>query len=305
MVLVIGSINMDVSFQVQDIPHPGETVMASGVKKSPGGKGANQAYAASKLGGKVTMLGCVGQDENGEALLASLDSAGVDISHIKKQADNATSSAFICVSASGENSIVVDSSANALVSPDYLAENESLFENAEYCILQMEIPYETVSAAIALCQKHQVKVVLNPSPLTAFDKQLLYGVDYLVPNETEASALIGMSYEQASEQDWNAFMQEYHIKNLIITLGKQGCRYYDGSKPSQAYPSERRDAIDTTGAGDTFLGALVAALSQGETIHNAIRYANAASGIEVTRHGAQQAVPTKEEVEYDLKEHSN
>ena len=100
MVLVIGSINMDVSFQVQDIPHPGETVMASGVKKSPGGKGANQAYAASKLGGKVTMLGCVGQDENGDALLASLNSAGVDISHIKKQADNATSSAFICVSSS-------------------------------------------------------------------------------------------------------------------------------------------------------------------------------------------------------------
>ena len=305
MVLVIGSINMDVSFRVQDIPYPGETVVASGVKKSPGGKGANQAYAASKLGGKVSMLGCIGQDENGEVLLASLDSAGVDISHIKKQTDVATSSAFICVSSSGENSIVVDSSANALVSPDYLAENEPLFENAEYCILQMEIPYETVSAAITLCQKHHVKIVLNPSPLTAFDNQLLYGVDYLVPNETEASALIGMPYAQTDEQDWIAFMRKYRIKNLIITLGKQGCRYYDGSESSQAYSSERRTAIDTTGAGDTFLGALVAALSQGETIRNAIRYANTASGIEVTRHGAQQAVPTKEEVEHDLKEHSN
>lgn len=305
MVLVIGSINMDVSFQVRDIPRPGETIMASGAKKSPGGKGANQAYAASKLGGKVTMLGCVGKDENGETLLASLASAGVDTSRIKRQPGIETSSAFICVSGSGENSIVVDSSANALVSSAYLLESEPLFENAEYCVLQMEIPRETVATAITLCKKHHVKIVLNPSPLTTFDNALLYGVDYLVPNETEAATLIGKPYEQTDEQDWISFMRKYHIGQMIITLGKQGCRYYDGSNPSQAYPSERRTAIDTTGAGDTFLGALVAALSQGEAISNAIRYANAASGIEVTRHGAQQAVPTKEEVEHDLKEHSH
>lgn len=305
MVLVIGSINMDVSFQVQDIPHPGETVMASGVKKNPGGKGANQAYAAAKLGGNVVMLGCVGWDESGDALLESLDSVGVDISHIKKQTDNATSSAFICVSSSGENSIVVDSSANALVSSAYLMENESLFENAEYCVLQMEIPYETVSTAIMLCQKHNVKIVLNPSPLTAFNNELLYGVDYLVPNETEASKLIGIPYEKTIEQDWISFMQKYHIENLIITLGKRGCRYYDGSRLSKEYASQKRNAIDSTGAGDTFLGALVAALSQGKTIQNAICYANVASGIEVTRHGAQQAVPTKEEVEYEFKEYFN
>lgn len=303
MVLVIGSINMDVSYQVQAIPHPGETVMAMGVKKSPGGKGANQAYAASKLGSEVTMLGCVGQDENGEALLSSLRSAGVDTSYIKRQADTASSSAFICVSSRGENCIVVDSSANAMVTPSYLAENEWLFDKAEYCILQMEIPHETVAKAIALCKKHHVEVVLNPSPLTSLDKSILCGVDYLIPNETEASALVGVPYEQADEKDWSAFMQMYRIENMIITLGDQGCRYYDGRNPSRAYPSKKKKAVDTTGAGDTFLGAFVAALSQGKTLDEAIIYANTASGIEVTRQGAQEAIPTKAEVENELEKH--
>lgn len=303
MVLVIGSINMDVSYQVQEIPHPGETVMAMGVKKSPGGKGANQAYAASKLGGEVTMLGCVGQDENGEALLSSLRSAGVDTSYIKKQADTPSSSAFICVSSGGENCIVVDSSANAMVTPSYLMENEWLFDKAEYCILQMEIPHETVTKAIALCKKHHVKVVLNPSPLTSLDKSILCGVDYLIPNETEASELVSAPYEQVDEKDWSAFMQMYSIGSMIITLGDQGCRYYDGKNPSCAYPSKKKKAVDTTGAGDTFLGAFVAALSQGKTLDEAIVYANTASGIEVTRQGAQEAIPTKAEVENELEKH--
>lgn len=305
MILVIGSINMDISFRVKNIPHAGETVMSHGVEKSSGGKGANQAYAASKLGGEVTMLGCVGRDENGEALLSSLESAGVDITHVKKQIGCASSSAFICVSDNGENCIVVDSSANKLVSTKYLVENESLFKDAEYCVLQMEIPAETVSEAIKLSRKHNVKVVLNPSPLTSFNDALLYGVDYLVPNEAEASSLIGNDYEKTKEDDWMSFMQKYDIGNMIITLGKHGCRYYDGVNPSVLFPSEKKNAVDTTGAGDTFLGALVAALSNGKTITDAVVYANTASGIEVTRRGTQKAVPTKEEVEYELEKHSN
>ncbi len=305
MILVIGSMNMDVSFKVKDIPHPGETVMAYGVEKSSGGKGANQAYAASKLGGSVVMLGCVGEDENGTALLDSLKSAGVDISHIKRQSDKTTSSAFICVSSSGENCIVVDSSANQLVSPEYLISKEALFDEAEYCVLQMEIPTETVSCAIELCKKHSVKVVLNPSPLTSFNESFLYGVDYLVPNESEAAALIGIDYEKTGDDDWNAFMHKYSIRNLIITLGKDGCCCYDGVNPSVVFPSRKRDAVDTTGAGDTFLGAFVSALSKGKAISEAICYANTASGIEVTRHGTQKAVPTKDEVEYELEKHSN
>lgn len=305
MVLVIGSINMDVSFSVQNIPRPGETIMATGVKRSPGGKGANQAYAAAKLGASVTMLGCVGQDESGDALLASLRDGGVDTDYIRRAEDIPTSNAFICVSASGENSIVVDSSANALVSKEYLLEHEVLFEMAEYCVLQMEIPPETVAKAIELCKKHGVKIVLNPSPLTAFDPDFLQGVEYLIPNETEAASLIGTDFEKTSETDWRDFMRDHSIKNMVITLGKQGCRYYDGVNDSKPYPSQKRAVIDTTGAGDTFLGAIVAALSQGSAISNAIIYANTASGIEVTRRGAQEAVPAREEVEHELKKHSD
>lgn len=232
MILDIGSINMDICLQVKEIPLAGETVLSQGVLKSPGGKGANQAVAAAKLGSHVVMLGCIGNDENGRVLLESLGNAGVDIQYLMQKDNVPSSTAYICVSEAGENSIVVDSSANRLVFPAYLRQHESLFQRADFCLLQMEIPVETIYTAIALCHAHGVKVVLNPSPLSSFDFSLLRHIDYLIPNKAEASTPLGKNFDDATEQDWNDFMEKYEIQNLIVTLGHSGaCRYKIGEPP--------------------------------------------------------------------------
>lgn len=300
MILVVGSINMDICLRVKDIPKPGETVMSMSVEKNPGGKGANQAVAAAKLGADVTMLGCVGNDEHGDVLLKSLREAGVDTTYILRKAELASSSAFICVADSGENSIVVDSSANMYVSPEYLIQHEDLFRQAEYCVVQMEIPSDAVKTAIELSHRYGLKVVLNPSPLNGFDSSLLHNVDYLIPNEEEAASLLGKSFDEASDEDWNNFMAKFAIQNMIITLGKRGSRHYQLNCTPVTYPSRTRVAVDTTGAGDTFLGAFVSSLSSGCSISEAVTYANIASGISVTRRGAQRSMPTKEEVLSEL-----
>lgn len=291
MILVVGSINMDICLRVQDIPRPGETVLSQSISKNPGGKGANQAVAAAKLGGEVVMLGCVGDDEHGGMLLHSLSSAGVDTQHILILPGCASSSAFICIADSGENAIVVDSSANMFVSPEYLLEHEQLFREAEFCVLQMEIPSQSVRTAMQLSKKHGTKVVLNPSPLSGFDKSLLHGIDVLIPNESEAAALM-------EGQDFEAFMAHYGIGQMIVTLGSKGCMQYSSQGEPRFSPSAPRKAVDTTGAGDTFLGAFVTALS--EKNPDALAFANTAAGIAVTRQGAQQAMPTRCEVLSEL-----
>lgn len=297
MILVVGSINMDIVFQVTDIPRPGETVMASSTRKSPGGKGANQAVAAAKLGGDVVMLGCVGQDENGSALVASMKAAGVNTSYLLLAEDADTSCAYICVSASGENCIVVDSSANMLVSPAYLDAHEDLFAKAEYCVLQLEIPMETVKHAMSLSRKHGVKVIFNPSPMSSFDEALLKDVDYLIPNEVEAAQLLHVEDALAlTEADWQSFMARHGIQHVVMTAGKLGAYHHEAGKSCNDYPTTPQKAVDTTGAGDTFLGAFAAQINAGRTHGEAISFANRASGIAVTRQGAQNAMPTMAEV---------
>lgn len=291
MILVVGSINMDICLRVKDIPRPGETVLSQSISKNPGGKGANQAVAAAKLGGEVVMLGCVGDDEHGGMLFHSLQSAGVNTQHILIRQGCASSSAFICIADSGENAIVVDSSANMFVSPEYLLEHEQLFREAEFCVLQMEIPAPSVRTAMQLSKKHGVKVVLNPSPLSGFDKSFLHGVDVLIPNESEAAALM-------EGQDPEAFMAHYGIGQMIVTLGSKGCMQYSRQAEPRFSPSTPRKAVDTTGAGDTFLSAFVTALS--EKNPDALAFANTAAGIAVTRQGAQQAMPTRCEVLSEL-----
>lgn len=169
MILVIGSINMDVSFRVRELPRPGETVLSCSCKKSPGGKGANQAVAASRLGSQVIMLGCLGDDEDSQTLIRSMRAAGVNTDHLRISKGQSSPCAFICVSDSGENCIVVNSSTNQNVTPEYLLENEALFDEVSHCVMQMEIPAETVKTALALCKKHQVQAILNPSPVDGLD----------------------------------------------------------------------------------------------------------------------------------------
>ena len=302
MILVVGSINMDVNILLDHILRPGETLLCRGsVFKSPGGKGSNQAVAAAKLGAQVVMLGCVGKDENGQQMRKALSDAGVDTQYVLVREDQPTSTAYINVAASGENAIAVDSSANMLVSAEYIQSHEALFRQADYCVFQLEIPVETVRTACELCRKYGVKTVLNPSPMHPEAGSLLTGIDYLIPNETEAEGLLGKPYDQSSEDDWQAFMARYELGNMIITLGSKGCRYFAASQPSVVYPTRKRQAVDTCGAGDTFLGGFVTALSEGKCEADAIAFASSAAGIQITRSGAQAAMPSRSEVDEDMK----
>lgn len=298
MILVVGSINMDIVFEVHGIPSPGQTVLAHNKTTNPGGKGANQAVAASKLGADVVLLGCVGNDGNGAALLESLNNAGVNTDYVLRTDKANTSAAYICVSDAGENAIVVDSSANNLVTPEYLMAHEHLFKQADYCILQMEIPEDTVKKAIVLSHVNSVKVVLNPSPLDHFDMSILDGVEYIIANNDEATALIDMpALPEITADSWVHFMRCHGIRNLIITQGEKGAHHYIASGNDTFYPSQAQHAIDTTGAGDTFLGAFTYAIANNYTTDTAITFANAAAGITVTRKGAQKSFPNKEEVD--------
>lgn len=301
MVLVVGSINMDVNILLDHILRPGETLLCrESVFKSPGGKGSNQAVAAAKLGAEVVMLGCVGKDENGQQMLASLQSAGVTTDYVMVKEDCPTSTAYINVAASGENAIAVDSSANMHVSAEYVTSHAELFAKADYCVFQLEIPIETVKAAMKLCAKYNVKTVLNPSPMHVRATELLHGVDYLIPNETEAEGLLGKPYEQTCDDDWQAFMEKHKVSHMVITLGSQGCKYYEAGMAPVACPTKERKAVDTCGAGDTFLGGFVTALSEGKNELEAIGFAASAAGIQITRSGAQAAMPTRAEVMDDM-----
>lgn len=300
MILVVGSINMDICMKVDTIPTPGETVLAEQVTKNCGGKGANQAVAAARAGADITILGCVGKDENGEQLLLSLENAGVNTDYIMKSSDSPSSTAYICISKNGENSIVVDSSSNKLVSVEYLEAHEFLFENADYCIVQMEIPVETVKYAIELCKEHNVKIIMNPSPLSKFDIGLVHGVDYLMPNKLELSELLGKNSELICDEDCRKFMKNNSIRNMVVTLGSLGCKIFDYNNVT-LIKAQKRKVVDTTGAGDTFLGAFVTAISESKTINDAALFANIASGISVTRFGAQGSMPERKEVDYEFK----
>ena len=303
MVLVVGSINMDVNILLEHILRPGETLLCrSSVFKSPGGKGSNQAVAAAKLGADVVMLGCVGKDENGQQMLASLQSAGVNTDYVMVKEDCPTSTAYINVAANGENAIAVDSSANMHVSAEYVTSHAELFAKADYCVFQLEIPVETVKAAIGLCRKYNVKTVLNPSPMHPRAVELLTGIDYLIPNETEAEGLLGKPYEETTDADWQAFMEKYRLGHMVITLGSQGCKYYEAGKAPVLYPTRPRQAVDTCGAGDTFLGGFVTAMAEGKNEADAISFAASAAGIQITRSGAQAALPTRTEVEEDMQQ---
>ena len=296
MILTVGSINQDIVLNTDEIPAPGETVMALDTECNAGGKGANQAVACSLCGSDVVMLGCVGNDAAGEFLLASMKNSNVDISKIKKE-NCKTSTAYICVSEKGENSIIVDSKANKCVGSSYLLSQEQQFEKAEYCILQREIPDESIHLAMQLCRKYNVKTVWNPSPVKGIHCEDLQGLYVLVPNEHEAQVLCGKPVDQMRDRDWIEFLDHYQIANLVLTLGSRGCMLVDINRNVEWIDAFPCTVVDTTGAGDTFLGALVARLAEGSSLTEAARFANAAGSLQCSRPGAQKAMPGRTEIE--------
>lgn len=297
-ILVIGSLNMDMVIPVKELPQKGETILGGAPDYIPGGKGANQACAAGKLGGSVTMLGKVGRDEMGRRLKDNLAAAGVDVAHVAETPDAPTGMAVIYVSETGSNSIVVIPGANGLCDRAYIEANEELIAAHDIIVLQLEIPYDAVFRAIQLAKKHGRLVVLNPAPAPdSLPAEVIASLDYFTPNETEMARIAGMPVGGTEEAvAAGRRLVEAGVGTVLATLGEAGALLVT-AETAQVIPTLRVEAVDTTAAGDTFNGAFVTALAEGMPEAEAIVFGNKAAAISVTRKGAQTSIPTRGEVD--------
>jgi ribokinase len=301
-IVVIGSLNMDLVVTVGSLPKKGETVRGSDLMRIPGGKGANQATVASLLGSQVSMIGSVGQDEFGSILINNLSRYGVDTTGIIIDPQIVTGTALIMVDRKGDNSIVISPGANSRTSPEDIDRHEELIKKAKLVLLQLEIPLNTISHVIDLAQKHHVPVVLNPAPVAEIPTSTLKKVSYLIPNEIEAAQLSGIDVQDlhSAEQAANKFL-DLGVEVVVITLGRNGCLVKDRRQTLHA-PAPKVKVIDSTAAGDAFIGAFSSRIIQGHSLSDAARFANCAGALTVTRRGAQTSLPTLEEMNKYLSE---
>jgi len=304
--VVAGSLNMDFVVSVDHLPAPGETVLGRDFQMIPGGKGANQACAAGKLGAgsvAVRMIGRVGYDIFADHLKASLSAAGVDVAAIHAVRSQPTGVALIWVDRRGQNSIVVASGANHALAAADVESMRPVFRGASLALFQLETPLDTVSAALAVARAEGLRTMLDPAPAQPLTRALLEQVDILTPNEGEALMLLGRPAARVSVADAAELagaLRALGPRTVVLKLGDQGCWYEDeaGQRHVPAFPVEVRD---TTAAGDTFNAALAVALAENQPIDGALRFANAAAAISVTRLGAQASAPTRAEVDRFLK----
>lgn len=297
-ILIVGSLNMDMVIGMAHMPLPGETVLGNSISYVPGGKGANQAYAVGKLGGNAVMLGCIGEDEIGSRLVENLGESGTETRYIEKKEGLPSGTASIYVNEEGNNSIVVIAGANGACDTAYLERNEKLIRESDYIVLQMEIPYDAVFYSIRKAAEYGKTVILNPAPAPAgLPADILSMVDYFTPNKTELLKLGGFQELTDENVEMVAYrLVEAGVKNVIVTMGDKGVLLVNKDRV-QAFPARKVEAVDTTAAGDCFNGALAVGLSEGMDLDSAIRFANAASSIVVTRNGAQSSIPDRSEVD--------
>ncbi|STQ89625.1 ribokinase [Iodobacter fluviatilis] len=291
-VVVVGSINMDLVVHTQQFPRMGETLFGEQFATHPGGKGANQAVAAQRLGASVAMVGCVGNDEFGQTLTAGLAAEGIDTRWLKTSPDTATGVALITL-CQGDNAIVVVPGANMQLSPSDISAAEAAFIDADIILSQLEIPLDTVLAAAKLAQKHSKPFFLNPAPAQALPAELLALCTLLTPNEFELLEALG-----ESEADWKTVLAKHRA---VMTKGSDGAWFNQGGQ-LQHQAGFKVDLVDSTGAGDTFNGALATFWHLG--IAEATQRASAAGALSVTRAGAQGGMPTLAELEQFLKTQS-
>lgn len=296
-ILVIGSLNMDMVVNADHIPLAGETILGRNMTLVPGGKGANQACAAGRLGADTVMFGALGRDSNGRLLESSLRESGVDVSRLLWREDAETGLAMITVSDRGDNSIVVVPGANGTLTPQDLDANRDLIEGSDGVILQMEIPMETVCHGAKLAKKLGKKVILDPAPVPRdFPKELFGLVDILKPNETELGMLTGIENVTEHLEEAADMIRRLGGKNLVVTLGEKGVFIASETCGFCRIPAVKVKAVDTTAAGDAFTAALAWQLLEGKSLVEAAEFANLVSAVVVTRKGAQSSIPSMEEV---------
>jgi ribokinase len=288
MILVAGSANLDFVVRAAHIPAPGETVLGREFQTFPGGKGANQAVACALAGGASTaMLAALGDDDFAKPLIASLTKAGVQL-HIK-HSSQPTGTAFICVSDDGENAITVAPGANA----DLLPEHWPTHLHVSHVLMQLETPVATVLSFAKAARAQGAKVVLNAAPARDLPQELLQSIDVLIVNEGELESLAGSNGDILAKLERLA--KRDRVADVIVTLGSQGClAWHHGHVVRQA--AYRVDVVDTTGAGDTFCGTVIAAMARGLSMQDCLREASAASALACTKLGAQSSIPSREEV---------
>lgn len=291
-ILVVGSINMDLVVRVPHSPGPGETVLGGDFETFPGGKGANQAVAAARMDGEVTMVGRVGIDAFGDSLIQGLLENNIKTTHVIKDPETSTGVAMIAVSADGENMIVVASGANYKIGPDDVNNARDLMRETDLLLVQLECPLEAVAAAVDLANAYNVPVVLNPAPAQSLPRTLLANVDVLTPNENE---LVLLSGEQNMEKAIHK-LKAWGVKNLVITLGANGARVVTEDM-DRHLPAHEVTAVDTTAAGDAFNGAMAVTLAEGKPLLEAVQYGLAAGALAATKRGAQPSLPTRDAVE--------
>lgn len=293
-IIVIGSMNADLVIHSPKMPILGETLTGSNFQINAGGKGLNQAVAIAKLGGDVSFLGAVGEDANGELLLDTLKSNSVNFKGFKTE-KTPTGIAMITV-VDGNNFIILDAGANAELTPEVIESYSDLIAECDYCVMQLEIPVETVLKVCEIAKKYGTRIILNPAPFKELPNEIFSQIDYIIPNEHEAHDLTGI-YPSDEESTQKAILKlkEKGVKNVIITLGERGCAYNVGEEII-FNPAIKANVVDTTSAGDTFVGALVSKLSQNENLENAINFATKASAITVSREGASRSIPYANEI---------
>ncbi|WP_137910891.1 ribokinase [Ralstonia sp. 3PA37C10] len=296
-VLIVGSLNMDLVIRTPRLPRPGQTVAAPALETIPGGKGANQAVAAARLGARVAMLGCVGDDAYGTALRDGLRREGVDTSMVSEHAGVATGIACVTVANSGQNTIVIVAGANELLTPTMIEAQRAAFERARVIVCQLESPPDAVECALKLGQRLGKTVILNPAPaIGPLPTPWIAACDYLIPNETEAALLTARPVDSPEAAlDAAADLHAQGARHVIVTLGAHGVAYVDAHS-RLLMPAPTAHAIDTTAAGDTFVGALAAALAEDAAADAAIEFGQAAAAVSVTRLGAQQSIPFRSEL---------
>lgn len=295
--VVLGSINADHILKLDHFPHPGQTLTGKDYQVAFGGKGANQAVAAGRSGANISFIACVGDDAIGTSVKTQLQQDHIDISAIESIANESTGVALIFVNQLAENCIGICAGANASLTPSYVHRYQSVIQNADALLLQLETPLESIIEAAKIANASNVRVILNPAPARELPEQLLNLVDIITPNETETLSLTGKIVH--NEQDANEAAQILHgkgIKTVVITMGARGVWLSENGQ-GQLIQGFKVDAVDTIAAGDTFNGAFVTALLEEKTAQNAARFANAAAALAVTRSGAQPSVPWRQEID--------